>query len=106
MKSAGLLICSVVFLFFATMEFDSIDDVGLKGQARSHSTKNEIAGKPISVFEHATRNIQKTIDFVDREEKKLEASGNIPFTMLLITGLFGFAFWDRSSLNGRKGRRH
>lgn len=105
MKSAAFLLCSAFFVLLVTVELDSIDDIGLRVHGPSHVVQNQMGDPPVSILESAKHNLQTTIAFADREKRGHDATEKIPITILLMTGLFGFAFWGRSSFNGRKDRQ-
>ena len=98
MKSRALLILCILFLVFATMESELIDDIGLIDQTITHSNNQGASDQSLSIFESIALKISKDIGSVEMEGGAQAPAKSVPLTALLIMGLFGLAFWDRSSL--------
>ncbi len=97
MKSRVLLILSILFIIFATLQFESIDDIGLIDRTTIHSNNQETDDRSISLLKSLALKLTKNIKGLEREGEQAPTS-NAPLTTLLIVGLFGLAFWDRFSL--------
>jgi hypothetical protein len=96
MKSAVLLICSIVLVFLVSMELSVLNDVELRTKNKSLSAQQNTVERYSSMITVAKDKLQKTFALIDAEGQQKE-NAITPFTLFLLTGLFGFAFWGRIS---------
>ncbi len=98
MKSAALLIITVVILAVTNLGFDMVYDSEVANHGWSHSPISATVDENYAFSGNGTIELLEAFGMVEHQENEPGTSGSVPFTLLFLTGLFGFAFWDRSSI--------
>ena len=106
MKSAALLICSIVFVSIVSMELYVFDPVGMGTSTPSFSANQNAYGEAPSLSEIVRIKLSNAISLMDRGETINEGTTSTPIALLLMTGLFGFAFWGRISSRKKRAMHH
>jgi hypothetical protein len=94
-NEALLIFCIFIVLLLMTMQLDSKDEIGLMAPQTTPTIISGSDEKSIFFFKPDDVILSTDIGYLDRKGKAHYPESNIPFTFLIVMGLFGFAFWGR-----------